>query len=395
MHGLRVLHVTPYSPAAWGYGGIPRLTGALARGLAARGHAVTVCATDACDSTRRLSSEHDDPLDATGRIDVRIFRNVSNRLAYRYQCFLPRGLSAYLRTHAHEFDVAHLHACRNVPGAIAAYHLSRAGVPFVLAPNGTAANIERRRTLKFAFDLAAGRRMVARAQRLIAVSHAERRQLERMGVTSARIRVVPNPVDTTEFGDAARARGGVDFRAERGPIVAYLGQLTPRKRVPLLVHAFARLPHRSATLVIGGNDMGAESNARLAAAEAGVAARTRFRGLVSGSDRVRLLAAADVVVYPSEHEAFGLVPLEALLAGTPVVVADDGGCGEIIRSVGGGIVVPGQVGPLSAAIETILRAPIEWRGRAVEAAARVRARFAPDVVCTELEAVYLELTAAA
>jgi glycosyltransferase involved in cell wall biosynthesis len=395
MHGLRVLHVTPYAPGAWGYGGIPRLTGALASGLAARGHAVTVCATDACDADRRLAQGAVDDVDpqAGGRIDLRIFRNLSNTLAYRYQCFLPSGLSEYLRLHARDFDVAHLHACRNFPGAIAAHHLHRAGVPFVLAPNGTAVNIERRRALKFAFDVVAGRRVIGRAARLLAVSEAERRQLERIGVAAERIRVVPNPL---ELGGFRSARGlEMTWRRRGGPLVVYLGQLTPRKRVSLLVRAFARLSDAAATLVIAGNDMGAEADARRAAADTGVAARTEFTGLLSGADRIELLASADVVVYPSEHEAFGLVPLEALLAGTPVVVADDCGCGEIIRSVGGGIVVPGAVGPLTAAIETVLGRPHDWRKRAAEAAGRVRARFGPETVCSELEVVYAELTAAA
>src|SRR6266481_4992845 len=54
MQPLRILHVTPYFTDAWAYGGIPRLATSLARGLARRGHHVTVCTTDARDASSRL-----------------------------------------------------------------------------------------------------------------------------------------------------------------------------------------------------------------------------------------------------------------------------------------------------------------------------------------------------
>ena len=115
MRSLRILHVTPYYTDAWAYGGIPRLATSLVNGLARRGHQVTVCTTDARDNSTRLPSA------ARSRtpegVEVRIFRNVSNALAYRLQFFVPLGLDRYLRRHAKSFDVAHLHACRNVPGA--------------------------------------------------------------------------------------------------------------------------------------------------------------------------------------------------------------------------------------------------------------------------------------
>ena len=63
-------------------------------------------------------------------------------------------------------------------------------------------------------------------------------------------------------------------------------------------------------------------------------------GLLEGRDRLDALAAANVVVYPSRHEVFGLVPLEALLCGSPVIVCNDSGAGELIGTVGGGEVVP-------------------------------------------------------
>jgi len=135
---LRILHVTPYSPEAWAYGGIPRLAGTLTSGLARRGHHVTLCTTDAGDASTRLSSK--DPgrrrlqpwsFATPDGVDVRVFPNLSNRLAYRLQLFLPFGLDDYLRQHAANFDVAHLHACRNAPGVIAARRLGRAGAESV------------------------------------------------------------------------------------------------------------------------------------------------------------------------------------------------------------------------------------------------------------------------
>ena len=157
------------------------------------------------------------------------------------------------------------------------------------------------------------------------------------------------------------------------------------------MQAFAQLRVANATLVVAGNDMGSGDATRAAVHQLGVEARTIFTDLLQARARLELLASADVVVYPSEHEIFGLVPLEALLAGTPVVVADDSGCGEVIAAMGGGLVVKGEAESLRSAIDHILDAPAHWKAAAVEAAKRVKARYASDVVCAQLEEVYAEL----
>ena len=390
MHPLRVLHVTPYFTDAWAYGGIPRLAHSLARGLARRGHQVTVCTTDAHDAVTRLAT----PACARNNdgVEVRTFANASNRLAYHWQFFVPLGLDAYLRRHAASFDVAHLHACRNLPGALAAYHLRRAGVPYVLAPNGTAPRIERRRLAKLAFDLVAGRRVLAGAARVLAVSDAEQAQLRALGVDPDTIRTIPNPVDLDEFAPPV-ARGAFRRRAglPAGPVVMYLGKLTPRKRLDVVARAFATLRCRDARLVIAGNDMGSGAATRSLIRALGVEPRTLFTGLLRGRDRLEALADADVVVYPSEHEIFGLVPLEALLAGTPVVVADGSGCGEIIRLVGGDVVPLGDADALAAAIDRVLDDPPRARAAVAGAAARVRAAYGGEAVCARVEAMYGEM----
>ena len=87
----------------------------------------------------------------------------------------------------------------------------------------------------------------------------------------------------------------------------------------------------------------------------GVGERTTFVGLLTGRARLEALTDADVVVYPSADEVFGLVPLEALLCGTPVVVADDSGCGEVVGQLDGAqVVAVGDPQALAAAIEAVL-----------------------------------------
>ena len=403
MRPLRILHVTPYFVDAWAYGGIPRLAHSLARGLARRGHQVTVCTTDACDEPARLPrrpvsctaedvkrGENDR---VTGGLELRVFRNLSNHLAYHWQLFLPLGLHGYLTRHADDFDVAHLHACRNVPGVLAAHHLRRARVPYVLAPNGTAPLIERRLLAKRVFDLVAGRRVIGGAARVLAVTQAERRQLCELGVDPSAIRVIPNPVDLDEFASPLtpgnfRRR----FAIPPGPLVLFLGKLTPRKRLDVLVPAFATLGRPDARLAIAGNDMGAGAAARSLVRDAGLEPRTVFTGLLRARERLEALADADVLVYPSEQEIFGLVPLEALLSGTPVIVADDSGCGEIVRETGGGQVVPiGDAGLLARAIARVLQEPAVWRQAAADASLRVRAAYGEDIVCSQIEQMYREI----
>ena len=395
---MRILHVTPYSDQTWAYGGIPRVVGTLASTQVRHGHHVTICATDAYDEFTRLSSPvrrsryHPwPPIERPDGVVLRIFPNLSNRAAYAAQMFLPIGMRRFFERQVDEFDVAHVHACRNVPGLLAERSLGRARVPFVLAPNGTAPIIERRRGAKRLFDALVGKRIIASASRVLAVSRAEVGQLVEAGAVADTIRLVPNPVNLAEFTPPV-PRGQLRRRLALGdvPLVVFLGQLTPRKHVNVLVEAFARMKE-PACLAIVGNDMGAESAARSLVKRLGLGARVVFVGLLTGRDRLEALADADVVVYASEHEVFGLVPLEALLVGTPVIVADDSGCGELIRSVGGGVVVPvGRVEPLASAVDGVLRSVGQWRLIAAEAGVRVRAAFGEESVCRRLERVYEE-----
>jgi glycosyltransferase involved in cell wall biosynthesis len=175
------------------------------------------------------------------------------------------------------------------------------------------------------------------------------------------------------------------------PLLMYLGTLGPRKQPGMLARAAAALGRSDAQLVFAGNDMGEERAVRSLVRRLGLEPRTRFTGLLTGPSRYAALADADVLVYPSYGEVFGLVPLEALQAGTPVIVSNDSGCGEIVSELGGGLLVaPGHPALLAAAIESILGNLPRWRAAAAQAGVEASRRFHPDAVAMDLEAIYRE-----
>lgn len=398
---LRILHVVPYGPDAWAYGGIPRVVAAQTRELARRGHRVTLCTTDARSRDGRLPRPDAGrplapwpPFCTIDGVDVRVFPNFSNRLAYYYQSYIPLGLRQFFRSHAKDFDVAHLHACRNLPGVFAATRLQHAHVPYVLQPNGTAPRLERLHTAKRLFDAASGDRVMRGAASVIAVSDAERRQFAQLDVRPVRVDRIANPIDLDEFS-ATPPRGRFRARLQLDPsvpLVMFLGKLTPRKRVDVLLRAWPLATTAGAQLVIAGNDMGAEPALRALVRSLGIEARVTFTGLLTGRERLDALTDADVVVYPSEHEIFGLVAIEALLCGTPVVVSNDSGCGEVIETTGGGVVVPvGDAAGIARAIDAMLGERGLWRDHARDAGARVRDLFDGRTIARQLEDVYASI----
>lgn len=384
-----VLHVAPYFYPAWAYGGIPRLVYGLARQQASAGARVTVVTTDALDASGRL--------DGAGRISdlhgIRVarFANLSNWLAYRHQLFLPAGAGDFLRREVPGHDVIHLHGHRHLLNNLALRALAGTDLPLVMTPNGTLPVLERKRSVKRLWDLALGDAVLRRCDLFVAVSGAEVAQLRRAGIARDRIRQVPNGIDLAEFERRPtkgefRARIGIDGAA----LVLYLGKITPRKGVDHLLRAFARVELPEAHLVIAGNDMTGElPGLRRLARRLGLERRAHFVGLLRGPTRLRALADADVLVYPSEHEIFGLVPFEGLLSGTPVIVGDDCGCGELVARARAGFLAPfGDTASLAEQIRVLLTDRAAGRAMVRRGRDHIRRHFAWPRVAEGTEEVY-------
>jgi glycosyltransferase involved in cell wall biosynthesis len=207
-----------------------------------------------------------------------------------------------------------------------------------MTPNGTLPRHEKKVAPKAIWDALISNRVPAGASKMIAVSGVEVGQMRRAGISQERIAQIPNGLTLEEFSNLPQKGTFRNKHKIVGPIVAYLGQISPRKGVSHLVEAFRDHDMMGATLVVAGNDMGAMAHAKSVASKVS-GERVIFTGLLEGADRLALLVDADVLVYPSTDEIFGLVPFEGLLCGAPVVVGGDCGCGQLIQQAGAGLLV--------------------------------------------------------
>jgi len=214
-----------------------------------------------------------------------------------------------------------------------------------------------------------------------------------------RIVVILNAIDLDSFSPdhTAKRRIRKELRVrESDPLIGIVGQITPRKGQLELVRAFAgaltRIP-RTVLVVAGAPLFNRDDEYRIAvdqvAAERGV--RDRVRMLGARSDIGAIMQALDLLIVNSTAEPFGLVILEAMACGTPVLAAAVDGIPEIIEHGKNGWLVPSRdEGALAEAIIQLNRDP-ELRARlAQQGKQHVAAHFSADRYLRELQSFYSE-----
>jgi len=189
----------------------------------------------------------------------------------------------------------------------------------------------------FRADRAAYYRLAARrtarvACRLIADSQATARDIaEFLGFPSGRIDVIPLGVDTTFHPATEDACRGVREKYRLpAAFFLYVGTMEPRKNLPRLIRAWSRIAGEvSPDLVIAGRQGWKTDALQKALASSAHAARIHLPGFVAAEDLPAMLTAAQVFVWPSLLEGFGLPPLEAMACGTPVLTSSTSSLPEV------------------------------------------------------------------
>jgi glycosyltransferase involved in cell wall biosynthesis len=233
-------------------------------------------------------------------------------------------------------------------------------------------------------------RALARAvDRVVATSTDEVAELVRLGAARKRITVVPSGVDVDQF----TPDGPVAERGDR-PRVLCIGRLVPRKGFDTVIRALVGVP--DAELVIAGGPAAAEladdpEATRLTglAERFGVADRVRLIGAVARPDVPALLRSADIVVCTPWYEPFGIVPLEAMACGVPVVASAVGGfLDTVVDGSTGTLVPPRRPDRLAAAMRRLLSEPFWREAYGTAGVDRARSRYSWDRIAASTLAVY-------
>jgi glycosyltransferase involved in cell wall biosynthesis len=178
----------------------------------------------------------------------------------------------------------------------------------------------------------------------------------------------------------------------REHFVLSVGTLHPAKGHDFVAEALARLPaeRRPGLVVVADRELG-EFRGKLeaVAARGGVALRIAMR--VSEAELVAFYNRATAVVCAAHLEPFGLVPLEAMACGTPIIAVAEGGLRETVRDGVTGRLVPRDVDALALAIDELALDPGAVRDRAATALAEVRERWTWEVSCERLERELFEV----
>jgi glycosyltransferase involved in cell wall biosynthesis len=290
------------------------------------------------------------------------------------------------------FDIIHVHDWLTSFAGIAAKHFGRK--PLVVTMHST----ESKRSSGLNTSDAAlvdGIEWWAtyEARSIIAVSESMKREIiDHFRLPPEKVYAIPNGVDPNGFSMNID-RGKVKMMLGLSPfdrLVLFIGRLTEQKGIPFLIKAFPKIleVNTNARLVIVGEGPMLESLKGLVEAT-GISSFTRFLGHVDDGLLRAVLRSADVLVVPSIYEPFGIVALEGMAAGVPVVASDVDGLGEIIRHEVNGIkAYPADPTSIAWGVNRILNDESLAR-RLVEGGKKlIKERYTWDVIAQRTQKVY-------
>ncbi len=371
----------------------------VARELMARGHEVRVLSGDNAPVTGKPYPVRTILFDAEGKGRGDLNYNVpfftthprSNQTFYALDAKQFDGyvqvLGRFLADEIASFkpDVVH---CQHA--SVFAYHLARLGVPYVITLHGTDL-MGFKKEPRFREMVLEG---VRGAYRLISISRQVSEEAkETFGIGDEKLTLIHNGYDENLFYPRKVTREEVLRRkgvAGTPPaVVSFVGKLAHFKGVDVLIRA-ASLYEKEipgvVTLIAGQGQLRDELEALVRELKV---TGVRFLGHQTQNDVAELYSVADVSTVPSRHEPFGLVAIEALACGTPVVATNGGGLVDFIDSSIGSIVEIEDAKGLAAAIVSEIRSGSK-RTKGTRAAAYAREGFSWKIPVAKMETLFTE-----
>ncbi len=253
------------------------------------------------------------------------------------------------------------------------------------------------------------RQLISRVDAIVAGNARERAEMTWWyGLCTSKIQTIPCGIDLERFFPQDRAAARAELGLASAPTLLFVGRIDPVKGIDFLIEGYAGLragwtgTEAPQLVIVGGElidgkdgELGPDlARVRDQAAKYGVADGLIFRGPQSHEQLARYYAATDLTVVPSRYESFGLVAIESMACGTPVVASRAGGLAYTIEEGHNGLLVPyGDVPALIAALDRALRDDLLRERMSVGALATAQEYSWADVA-TRVLALYRETNSA-
>lgn len=294
------------------------------------------------------------------KVDVKVFHCYLNLFGLLYS---PK-LKDYIRNNITKFDIIHMHNYRTYQNIIIYKYAKKNNIPYIIQAHGSTMPFYQKILFKRLFDFVVGNKILRDASRVIAITQAESEQYKKMGVDPRKIEIIPNGINASRFNPinikgAFKRRLGIDNNTQ---IILFVGRIHKIKGIDFLLKSYNQLceENNNVLLLIIGPDNGYKTELLKLVKELNLENKVMFLDYLESVSEV--YADADVVVYPSVYEVFGLVPLEAIICNTPVIITENCGCLDILKQINYNYSVKyGDIPGLKDKIKYVLVNPDETR----------------------------------
>ena len=374
---MKILEIIQFFGPQWG--GSVNYVYNLVKHLVKRGHELTIFTTD----------DNFDAAYAASLAPARVVVFPSQLGPLRYSPKMKRALEQIVA----DYDVVHLNNYWSYQNVIAAQAAVKHNIPYILSPHGSLPIMMKSQLKKMIFNLLFGEKMLQNAQKVVAVSDMESRQLVSKNVSSDKIAIIPNAIDTTKVKEAAAGMFRKKYAlAANDKIVMFLGRIHKIKGLALLMRAWAKVTEKmsDARLVIVGPDESYLHELQKEVERLNIHDKIIITGPLYGEEKCQALTDADVFVYPSQYEIFGIAVIEACACGTPVVVTKNQGIASYIEGRAGEV-VPENEAELSQALLALLADDKKRAQYAEQGKKLVEDLFTWDKIINQYENIFREI----
>lgn len=322
----------------------------LAKELAKRGHDITIYTTTSLNNKDVTSLELKPPFIKTGYISSSLdlpYNETTDKVSiqrfdvsFRILSFniIPSMFSG-LAENVGDFDLIHGHVFNLFTNFIGCYYAKKYRKPFILTAHDLViSDLHPRnaKSLKKLYDSTFGKYVIKNSAKLIALTESQIREYIALGADRKQIEVIPNAIDLKNYGDKKVTSTFLENFLKikiTDKILLFVGRIEKYKHIQDVIEIMPIIlkNHPNVKFIIVGEDYGFRKNLEEISKNIGVEEKVTFTGGISEEDLLWMYQKADIFVFPSKQEGFGIVLLEAMASGTPCVARSIPATKRVIR----------------------------------------------------------------